>query len=241
MIRRLARAPSVAAALALVLTAGCGRTATSEPPPSTDQPIVEPGQVADAKKTVIAFLGDSLTAGLGLTLSEAYPSRIQELFAAEGYREVEVMNAGVSGDTTAGGLRRVEGVLAPNVKIVVVALGGNDALRGLAVSDTRQNLSAIVDRLLDSGKRVMVAGMEGPTNLGEDYRTGFRDVFTGIARDYRGRITYVPFLLEGVAGNPALNQADGIHPNAQGARLVAEHLYPPLRDMVDQLPGPVAQ
>lgn len=217
--------------------AGCGvfeanRTSTS----NNGSEYVEPGRLPASRQTVIAVLGDSLAAGLGLLTEEAFPSRLQDMFRGEGYDEVEILNAGVSGDTTAGGLRRVESLLAPNVRILVVALGGNDALRGLSVSQTRQNLKGIIDSALASGVEVMLTGMEGPTNLGEDYRTNFRDAFTGLAMEYRGRISFVPFLLEGVAGNPTLNQADGIHPNAQGANLIAEHLYPRLRDMIDQLP-----
>lgn len=227
------------AALAVLVAGGmaCGTPAgVSQPAPAAQGQLPEPGKVPEPQRTVITILGDSLTAGLGLTMAEAYPARIQEMFAAEGYSEVEISNAGVSGDTTAGGLRRIEALLTPNVRIVVVALGGNDALRGLSVTQTRDNVSAIVSGLLDRGVRVMVAGMESPTNLGEDYQRGFHDAFAQVNATYRGRITYVPFLLEGVAGNPALNQADGIHPNAQGARIVAEHLYPLLRSMVDQLP-----
>jgi acyl-CoA thioesterase-1 len=209
--------------------------------PVTQQEIVEPGQLPQGDKTVIVILGDSLAAGLGLTTSESFPSRLQEMFAAEGYTEVEVSNAGVSGDTTAGGRRRVEQLLAPNVRILVVALGANDALRGLSVAQTRENLAAIIDQALAQGVRVLLTGMEAPPNLGEDYQTNFRNVFTQLARDYRGSIDIVSFLLEGVAGNPALNQADGVHPNAQGARLIAEHLYPSLRDMVDQLPPGVGR
>lgn len=227
------------AAVAVLLAGGaaCGSPAgVSQPQPAAQAALPEPGQLPEPQRVVITILGDSLTAGLGLTVAEAYPARLQEMFAAEGYRDVEVSNAGVSGDTTAGGLRRIEALLSPNVRIVVVALGGNDALRGLSVAQTRDNVSAIVAGLLDRGIRVMVAGMESPTNLGEDYQRGFHDAFAQVAATYRGRITYVPFLLEGVAANPALNQADGIHPNAQGARIVAEHLYPQLRSMVDQLP-----
>jgi acyl-CoA thioesterase-1 len=164
------------------------------------------------------------------------------LFTEEGYHEVEIMNAGVSGDTTAGGLRRVDSVLTPEVRVAVIALGGNDALRGLSVTETRQNLKAIIDRFLDAGVSVLLAGMEAPTNLGEDYRTNFRNTFQELALEYRGRIRFVPFLLEGVAGMPALNQADGIHPNAEGAQKVAELLYPSIRDLVDEIPtGPVTQ
>jgi acyl-CoA thioesterase-1 len=225
------------AAVLLACGMACGSPAgVSQPPAAAQGRLPEPGQLAEPQRIVITILGDSLTAGLGLTVAEAYPARIQEMFASEGYRDVEIANAGVSGDTTAGGLRRIEALLTPNVRIVVVALGGNDALRGLSVTQTRDNVSAIVSGLLDRGIRVMVAGMESPTNLGEDYQRGFHDAFAEVAATYRGRITYVPFLLEGVAANSALNQADGIHPNAQGARIVAEHLYPQLRSMVDQLP-----
>jgi acyl-CoA thioesterase-1 len=202
------------------------------------QEIAEPGQMVQGDRTVIVILGDSLTAGLGLTQEQSFPSRLQELFAGEGYAEVEILNAGVSGDTTAGGLRRVEQLLAPNVKILVVALGGNDALRGLSVAQTRENLTSIIDQALGQGVQVLLAGMEGPTNLGEDYRESFRNVFVQIAREYQGAVSLVPFLLEGVAGNPSLNQADGIHPTDEGARRIAQHLYPRLRDMVDQLPQP---
>jgi acyl-CoA thioesterase-1 len=233
------RVPIVSLLVSLALAAGCGRAPASSSRPNAaavSAPVLDPEQQAEARKTVILFLGDSLTAGLGLTLEQAYPNRIRDLFAGEGYDEVDVQNAGVSGDTTAGGLRRVESLLAPNVKIVVVALGGNDALRGLDVTQTRANLAAIIELLLQHNRAVLLAGMEAPTNLGGDYQTGFHDAFVSLVQTYRGRITYMPFLLEGVAANPSLNQADGIHPNDAGARVVAEHMYPLLRDMVDQLP-----
>jgi acyl-CoA thioesterase-1 len=222
--------------MALFALPACSRPAEQVGP--AEQVIVEPGQVAEASKVVIPILGDSLTAGPGLTTSQAFPSRLQEMFQAEGYSEVEIQNAGVSGDTTAGGLRRVESLLAPNVRGMVVALGGNDALRGLSTTDTRENLSAIINQLRGANVNVLLAGMEAPTNLGEDYRASFRAIYAGLAQEYGREVIFVPFLLEGVAGNPALNQADGIHPNEQGARTIAELLYPRLRDMVDQLPDP---
>lgn len=198
-------------------------------------PPTRSADVPDSKVVTIAFLGDSLTAGLGLTQQEAYPNRIQELFAAEGYGEVEVLNGGVSGDTTAGGLRRVEQLIDPSTRVLVVALGGNDALRGLSSGQTHDNVAAIVDYALNRGLAVLVAGMQAPTNLGEDYQTSFRGAFERIAREYSGRIEYVPFLLEGVAGNPALNQTDGIHPTAEGARVIAQLLYPHLRNIIDRI------
>jgi acyl-CoA thioesterase-1 len=224
----------------LAVASACGRApapaSTSDAGGANNAPLLDAGQQAQAQKTVILFLGDSLTAGLGLTLAQAYPNRILELFAGEGYGEIDVENAGVSGDTTAGGLRRIESLLEPNVKIVVVALGGNDALRGLSVAQTRSNVQAIVDLLLQHNRAVLLAGMEAPTNLGTDYQQGFHDAFIGLAQAYRGRITFIPFLLDGVAGDPSLNQADGIHPNDAGARIIAQRMYPLLRDMVDQLP-----
>jgi acyl-CoA thioesterase I len=239
MTSRLPLCLGVGGLLALTMgLIGCGSSSSAPPSQAEGQVVVEPGQIAESRKSVIAFLGDSLTAGLGLTEAQSFPAQIQSLFRGEGYAEVEVLNAGVSGDTTAGGQRRVESVLATNVRILVVALGGNDALRGLSASQTRENLVSILDTALARGVRVLLAGMEAPTNLGDDYRTGFRATFAGLARDYRGRISYVPFLLEGVAANPELNQADGIHPNERGAKIIAEHLYPLLRDMVDQLPSP---
>lgn len=232
-------------ALALLtglLMSGCGQAAPPQVESAADEALLEPGQVPASSQAVIAILGDSLTAGLGVLTEESFPSRLQYLFTGEGYDEVEIQNAGVSGDTTAGGLRRVQTVLAPNVKIAVVALGGNDALRGLSATQTRENLTGIVNTFLEAGVEVLLAGMEAPTNLGEDYRTAFRNAYAQVASDFSGRIRFIPFLLEGVAGVPALNQPDGIHPNVEGAQAVADHLYPTLRDMVDELPpAPVSR
>jgi acyl-CoA thioesterase-1 len=190
-----------------------------------------------AKGITIAFLGDSLTAGLGLLTQQAYPQKIGEMFEAEGFTGIEIDNAGLSGDTTAGALRRVEQVLTPNVKILVVALGGNDALRGLTVNDTKENLRQIIDLAQAHGALVMLCGMEAPTNLGEDYRTAFKALYFDLLRSYQRQIVYVPFLLEGVAGHPELNQADGIHPTEAGSKIIAATLFPLLRGMVDRVNG----
>jgi acyl-CoA thioesterase-1 len=192
------------------------------------------GPTASARHVTIAFLGDSLTAGLGLAPEQAFPSLIEKMFAAEGY-DVDVLNAGVSGDTTAGGVRRVDQLLDANARVLVVALGGNDALRGLTARQTHDNLAAIIDAALARGVTVVLAGMQAPTNLGQDYQTAFRGVYTRLSTEYKGSIDYIPFLLEGVAGHPELNQADGIHPTAQGAKMIAEMLYPPLKNIVDRL------
>jgi acyl-CoA thioesterase-1 len=228
----------LAAALAgcSLRTAACG----SRPAPQqqqADAAAPAASTPSDPGTFKIAFLGDSLTAGLGLLSDQSYPAQIQKLFQAEGYDEVEILNGGVSGDTTAGALRRVEGMLEPGVRVMLVALGGNDALRGLTTAETHDNLAKIIQIVRTKGVNVILCGMEAPTNLGEDYRTNFRDVFTALVRENSGAMAFIPFLLEGVAGNPALNQADGIHPNADGARAIAQTLYPRLRTIVDSLGG----
>jgi acyl-CoA thioesterase-1 len=225
---------------ALVLLSACSlRNVACNAPvgkPAEDQALSmeQPVNAPKTAKFEIAFLGDSLTAGYGLLTNQAYPALVQDLFEAEGYQEVETRNNGLSGDTTAGGLRRVEQVLAPDVHILVVALGGNDVLRGLSVTQTHDNIAAIIDAALARNVGVLVAGMQAPTNYGEDYAPAFRAAFERLGREYAGRITFVPFLLEGVAAVPTLNQEDGIHPNAEGQRKIAEMLYPLLRSMVDR-------
>ena len=167
-------------------------------------------------------LGDSLTSGLGLEAGEAYPELLQQRVDAEGWA-VDVVNAGRSGDTTAGGLRRLDWTLEGNVRVLIVALGGNDGLRGLPVGQMKQNLEAILERATDRGIRVLLAGMEAPPNFGAVYTAEFREVFRDLATEYD--VAFVPFLLEGVAGEVALNQPDGIHPNAVGTERVAAHLW----------------
>jgi len=117
----------------------------------------------------------------------------------------------------------------------VLALGANDALRGLTTQQTHDNLAQTIDVALSKGVFVLLCGMEAPTNLGPDYRESFRNVYINLLREYQGRISFVPFLLEGVAGNPSLNQADGVHPTAEGAKMVAQTIYPKLRDLVDRI------
>lgn len=183
---------------------------------------------------VIVALGDSLTDGLGVARDEAYPARLEARLAREGY-DYHVVNAGVSGDTSAGGLRRLDWVLRANPEIVIVALGANDGLRGQPVAALRDNLVAIVRRLRASGARVLLTGMRVPTNYGAAYTRDFAAVFPDVA--HRTNVTLVPFLLEGVAGEARFNQADGLHPNAQGHQMIADHLWPHVRAMLVK-PGP---
>ena len=184
---------------------------------------------AHAVERVIVAFGDSLTAGLGVTPEDSYPSRLQARLRSEGYG-YRVVNAGASGDTTAGGLRRVDWALKNRPDIVIVALGANDAMRGQDLASVRANLDAIVARFQKAGVRVLVAGMEVPPNYGARYAADFRRLFRDVALK-RGA-AFMPFLLDGVAGNSRLNQPDGIHPTAEGYRVVVEHLWPHLEPML---------
>jgi acyl-CoA thioesterase-1 len=180
---------------------------------------------AEGGERVIVALGDSLTAGFGVAAEEAWPALVEARLRREGY-PYRVVNAGASGDTTAGGLRRVDWVLRNRPEVAVVALGANDGLRGLGTDAMRANLLAIVERLRAAGARVLVAGMEVPPNYGAVYARAFRGVFPEVARQTGSAL--MPFLLDGVAADPRLNQADGIHPNAAGHRAIAERVWPHL-------------
>ncbi len=226
----------VTACLAVLLgtITACNRSdreaaARDQPVPRTEQPAAADDE--DGRAQVVC-LGDSLTAGFGLVESQSYPSVLQRKIDVEelGFR---VVNAGVSGDTSAGGLRRLDWALQGDVKVLVVALGGNDALRGLSVNDMRENLSAIVERARERGVLVVLAGMQAPPNFGPEYTAAFRQAFVELAS--RHRTPFVPFLLEGVAGNASLNQADGIHPNARGAEIMADTVWRALRPILQQM------
>jgi acyl-CoA thioesterase-1 len=180
------------------------------------------------ERLILAF-GDSLTAGLGVAAEQAYPALLQARLRAEGYA-YRVVNAGVSGETTAGGLRRVDWALRLRPEVVILALGANDGLRGLSLEAMRANLDALVARFQSAGARVLLAGMRLPPNYGPDYGGRFRRVFGEVARQ-RGA-ALMPFLLDGVGGDPRLNQADGIHPTADGHRVIVERLWPHLRPLL---------
>lgn len=257
MTRRLGRLALAAAApalgLALMLAAACE---PNERPPvvrrdstgvsaeeSAGPPAIQRAALAAGRATagadndtapVILFLGTSLTAGYGLTPEEAYPALIQEKLDSAGvpYR---VVNAGVSGETSAGGLRRIDWLLRQPVRVLVLELGANDALRGQDPARTRRNLQEIIDRTRarHPGARIVIAGMLAPPNLGEQYGARFRRLYPELAR--RNRAALVPFLLEGVAAVPALNQADGIHPTAEGQRIIAENVWRVLGPVLAEL------
>ncbi len=177
----------------------------------------------------IVILGDSLTYGYGLDRSESYPFLLQKRLDRSG-NDYEVVNAGVSGDTSAGGLRRLNWVLEGDVRVLIIELGANDGLRGLPVASLRHNLSEIIERAQGKGIAVVLTGMEAPPNYGSVYTQEFREVYQELARTYQ--VYFVPFLLEGIAGNPDLNLTDGIHPNASGARIVEETLWNTLKPLL---------
>ena len=180
---------------------------------------------------VIVALGDSLTAGLGVGAEAAYTALLEARLRREGF-QYRVVNAGVSGDTSAGGLRRVDWVLRLRPEIVIVALGANDGLRGQPPDALRDNLARIVERARAGGARVLLAGMRVPPNYGDEYTRTFAAVYPSVAR--ATGVPLAPFLLEGVAGNPRLNQPDGIHPTAEGQRVMAERLWPYLKPLLNK-------
>jgi len=195
-------------------------------PPAATTTATTPAQKNLPK---IVALGDSLTAGYGLSLHESYPALLQEQLKRDGY-EYEVVNAGVSGDTTAGGLRRLDWALAGDVRFVILELGANDILRGLPTSEMRNNLAQIIQRSRARGAQVLLAGMLAPTNSGADYGRASMEVFPALAKEYD--LTLIPFFLDRVAGIENLNQADGVHPTPEGTRIVASTVYQHLKPML---------
>jgi len=187
----------------------------------------------DERPRIVAF-GNSLTAGLGVAAEEAYPARLQRLLQEDGLR-YRVINAGVSGDTTAGGLRRVDWVLKSRPDMVILELGANDGLRGLNLQETKTNLERIIQRCQDASVTVVLAGMKLPPNYGADYTKGFERIYPELARRYR--LTLIPFFLDGVAGSASLNQADGIHPTSEGYRIIAERVLETVKPLLQRTQG----
>jgi acyl-CoA thioesterase-1 len=190
------------------------------------------GGASEKHLPLVVFLGDSLTAGLGVNEDQAYPAVVAERLAAAGH-PVRVLNAGVSGDTSAGGVRRLNWLLAQHPDVVVVGLGSNDGLRGLPLEVTESNLRQIVIRARESQAHVLLLGNMVPPNYGPDYAPKFAAVYARIAKDLD--VPLVPFLLEGVGGRPELNQGDGIHPTVEGHRVMAETVFPKLEAIVARL------
>ncbi len=191
---------------------------------------------ADVNKdtTTVLFLGDSISAGLGVGEDNAFPAIIQQKTDSLGW-SVDVINAGLSGETSAGGLRRVDWLMRRNIDVMILELGANDGLRGIDPKSTKKNLQAIIDkvRAKNPGVKIILAGMQVPPNLGKQYTTEFKDIFPELAKT--NHTLLIPFLLQGVGGKPSLNQGDGIHPNIQGHKIVAQNVWEVLRPVLAKM------
>lgn len=220
-------------ALKVLIIAAMALFATTTGAP-TGASAAQPGQAHKspaAAPLVLLCYGDSLTAGYGLPAGQSYPDRLGELLRAKG-RDVRIVNAGVSGDTSAGGLARLDWTLGERPDAAILCLGANDALRGLSVERMEANLDAMLARFAQARIPVLLAGMKAPRNLGPAYATPFEAVFPRLAAKYK--TLFYPFLLEGVAADPALNLADGIHPNAAGAEIIARRLLPLAEQLLEK-------
>src|SRR3954471_11230338 len=216
--------------LTVALLAACGGASRNSAPTPDARPTGA-ATPAETLPKIVAF-GDSLTAGYGLSPAESYPALLQKMLDADGFK-YEVVNAGVSGDTSAGGVRRIDWSLdAGGVRFVILELGANDFLRGQPVSETKKNLTAIIERSKSRGARVLLAGMYTTTDVGSDYERQIDEAFKSLAKEQG--VTLIPFFLEGVAGRAELNQQDGIHPNAEGTRLVAATVYRYLKPLLEE-------
>ncbi|MCC2641211.1 MAG: tesA [Nitrospira sp.] len=234
-------------ALSLAGLPGCDQSAPSTSPSasnglSTPEPPAEPISFQESqidrplpftndRPRIVAF-GDSLTAGFGVSPEQSYPARLQQQLDALGY-EYQVINAGVSGETTAGGLRRVPWILAGQPRLVILELGGNDGLRGLSLADIRSHLNAIIQRFKEANVQVLLAGMKIPPNYGKEYTSRFERIYHELATSHS--LPLIPFLLEGVGGDQILNQADGIHPTGDGYRVVADNVLKSLLPLLEEM------
>ena len=220
--------------LAAALLAACGGGASRESSSKKETAAATPAASTTPAENVpkIVAFGDSLTAGYGLAPQESYPALLQKMIDADGFK-YEVVNAGVSGDTSAGGVRRIDWSLdAGGVRFVILELGANDFLRGQPVAETRKNLSDIIKRAKSRGAQVLLAGMLTTTNTGRGYEVEISDAYKSLADEHD--VPLIPFFLEGVAGIDRLNQEDRVHPNAEGTRLVAATVYRHLKPLLEK-------
>jgi acyl-CoA thioesterase-1 len=217
---------------ALLLLPACNRPQQA-PQPRPAAPPAPPAasRQADDTRPVIAAFGDSLTAGYGVEPGQSYPDHLQRMLDERGYA-YRVVNLGISGDTTDGGVARLDGALLLKPKIVILELGANDGLRGLPLERTRANLDLMLNAFQGAGAKVILAGMTLPRNYGAAYVRDFERIFRDLARQRRAVL--IPFFLEGVAMNPALMQPDGLHPNAEGCRKVAELVFRHLEPLLEK-------
>lgn len=217
--------------LYLVLFAIIVLSACKGQAPKEENSAPVPGAALPSKSLpkIVAF-GDSLTAGYGLPQSASYPALLQKKLNEDGFN-YEVVDAGVSGDTSAGGVRRIDWALDGEVRVLILELGANDILRGQSIDEMKKNLATIIKRAKSRGATVLLAGMEAPTNSGSEYRKAAHEAFLSLARQYQ--LPLIPFFLDGVAGIASLNQQDGIHPNQGGTKIVTETVYRSLRPLLD--------
>ncbi|HEX9825612.1 MAG TPA: arylesterase [Flavobacteriaceae bacterium] len=218
--------------LLLIIGTSCGETSNKKSTNANDNIGTSDSlQSTTAKDKVILCFGNSLTAGMGLNIEEAFPAVIQNRLDSLGL-PYQVVNAGLSGETTASGKNRVSWVLNQKVDIFILELGANDGLRGIPLSETRNNLQAIIDivREKNSDAQIVLAGMQMPPNLGADYTAEFKNIFPDLAK--KNQLKLIPFLLENVAGIPELNQQDRIHPTVEGQKIVAENVWLILKDLL---------
>ena len=217
--------------LVISMLTGCGNNGEKTNDATKQKREQLPGEAGKEKAKTIVFFGNSLTAGYGVDPSEAFPSLVQEKIDALEL-PYKVINAGLSGETTAGGKSRIDWILRQPVDIFVLELGGNDGLRGIPISETSKNLQAIINRVKEKYPhvKIILAGMQVPPNMGRNYATAFRVVFQQLAAN--NQVELIPFLLENVGGINSLNQGDGIHPNPEGHKLVAENVWKVLRGLL---------
>ena len=218
--------------LILILATSCGEKDNKKGTTSDDNiEANESLQTKTTKDKVILCFGNSITAGMGLNLEEAFPALIQNKLDSLGL-SYQVINAGLSGETTASGKNRVGWVLNQKVDVFILELGANDGLRGIPLSETKSNLQSIIDLVLEKNPdtKIVLAGMEIPPNMGPEYTSEFRKMFSELAEE--NKLKLIPFLLNNVAGIPDLNQADGIHPTVEGHKIVAENVWTVLKDVL---------
>jgi acyl-CoA thioesterase-1 len=211
------------ALLVFIFFTSCGETTKKEENNGVEEKVENQDQKSD-ESGVILFFGTSLTAGMGLDPNDAYPAVIQKKLDSLDL-PYQVVNAGLSGETTASGINRIDWVLNQKVEIFVLELGANDGLRGIPLDETQKNLQAIIDRVRSKNPetKIILAGMQIPPNLGQEYTSEFRNIFPELAK--KNKLRLIPFLLEDVAGNPELNQQDGIHPTAKGQKILAGNVW----------------
>ncbi len=217
--------------LFLLILIGCGQSKREKGPDAGAEQQLETDAASPATEKTILFFGDSLTAGLGLDPNQAFPALIQQQLDSLGYG-YQVVNAGLSGETTASGRNRLDWVLRQPVEIFVLELGANDGLRGIPLSETRKNLEEMILLVRNKypGVTIVLAGMQLPPNMGPEYTLEFRKIFPELAEEHQ--VMLIPFLLDGVGGNPELNQEDGIHPTAEGHQIVARNVWQVLESAV---------